>query len=125
MREQRIQAKMEEILERERQRDEEEAIEREAMRRIKEAHNGGWRSRSPTQHRPTPIASDWTARADGKFTKWTSYPSGLCREGCQLYRNKDNYVVQRCHEAEDEWLGRYNPETNTMEDCDIPEEYLL
>ena len=60
-------------------------------------------------------ADAWVAPKDGKFAKWTF-------NGRELRRNKDNYVTGTDADGEDEWLGQYNPATNEIEECDVPED---
>jgi len=58
----------------------------------------------------------WVAPKNGKFAPWTF-------NGRKVRRNKDNYVVGTDSDGEDEWLGLYNPETNEIEECDVPEDF--
>ena len=59
---------------------------------------------------------DWVAPTNGKFAPWTF-------NGRAVRRNKDNYVVGKDADGEDEWLGQYNPQTNEIEECDVPEDF--
>lgn len=59
---------------------------------------------------------EWVAPKDNKFAPWNF-------NGRAVRRNKDNYVVGKDVDGEDEWLGQYNPETNEIEECDIPEDF--
>jgi hypothetical protein len=61
-------------------------------------------------------ADVWVAPANGKFAPWTF-------NGRAVRRNKDNYVVGKDVDGEDEWLGQYNPATNEIEECDVPEDF--
>jgi hypothetical protein len=65
-----------------------------------------------------PKAEEWKPRADGKFTPWVF-------NGRPVRRNKDNYLVGKDDDGEDEWLGVYNPETNECEECDIPDDFAM
>ena len=59
---------------------------------------------------------EWVAPTNGKFAPWTF-------NGRAVRRNKDNYVVGKDVDGEDEWLGYYNPKTNEIEECDVPEDF--
>jgi hypothetical protein len=68
-----------------------------------------------------PVAAkpkEWKPRADGKFSPWTY-------RGRAVRRNKDNYVVGKDADGQDEWLGQYDPETDEIADCDIPDDFAL
>lgn len=66
---------------------------------------------------PTTKKDDWIAPKDGKFAPWTF-------NGRTVRRNKDNYVIGTDMDGEDEWLGLYNPQTNLIQECDVPEEFF-
>ena len=72
-------------------------------------------AKKPVAAKPKKAADAWVAPKDGKFAKWTF-------NGRELRRNKDNYVTGTDADGEDEWLGQYNPATNEIEECDIPED---
>lgn len=73
----------------------------------------------PKAAEPKPKKADaWKPRADGKFSPWTY-------RGRPVRRNKDNYVVGKDENGEDDWLGQYDEETDTINECDIPDDFAM
>jgi hypothetical protein len=59
---------------------------------------------------------EWVAPEDGQFAPWTF-------EGKSLFRNKENYVTGVDADGQDEWVGRFNPKTNEIEECEMPADF--
>jgi hypothetical protein len=126
-RERRILAKMDEI----RQKELEKELEKEARLRLENEKKKQWianaaqwkagaaqRDADAAQRDAAKKARDgWFASlAHGKFARWTYHNK-------RYLRNNKNHIFHEGGRDEDAWVGIYYPETDTIQKCECPDEY--